>query len=144
MTLAWTPSPSPIRIRPPGRVLLVGEPTPGDDALRRGLSPENQVVVASEAAEALGRLHRGETYDILLCELRMPTMDGIDLHRVLSTTHPDVADRIVFMTGEATTPRLEAFFRRVPNLLLEKPIHVDGVRALIERRVGSFARAASC
>ena len=74
----------------------------------------------------------------------MPPMDGIDLYRRVCTTHPDVANRMVFMTAEATTARTDAFFRRVPNLLLEKPIPVDGVRALIERRVGSFASAASC
>jgi CheY-like chemotaxis protein len=112
--------------------------------LRRDLSDENHVVVASDAAEAVRRFDRGELYDIVLCELRTPAMDGIDLYWRVCTTRPDVAHRMVFMTGEAATARAERFFRHVPNLLLEKPIQVDGVRALIERRVGSFASAPRC
>ena len=41
------------------------------------------------------------------------------------------------------TARVEAFFQRVPNLLLDKPIDLDGLRALIERRVGAPSLAAS-
>jgi CheY-like chemotaxis protein len=73
----------------------------------------------------------------------MPVMDGIELHRRLSLTCPEEAKRMVFMTGGAMTARVEAFFRRVPNLLLDKPIDLDGLRALIERRVGAPALAAS-
>jgi hypothetical protein len=50
---------------------------------------------------------------------------------------------MVFMTGGAMTARVEAFFQRVPNLLLDKPIDLDGLRALIERRVGAPSLAAS-
>jgi two-component system NtrC family sensor kinase len=123
-------------IRRPGRVLVVDDDRLLADALQRDLSDENEVVIESEAAKALAQLERGEFYDVLLCELMMPAMDGIDLHRRLCASHRDVADRIVFMTGEATTARIDAFFRRVPNVLLEKPVHLDGLRALIGRRVG--------
>jgi hypothetical protein len=61
MTLARTLSQSALRIRPPGRVLLVGDQAPSTDALRRGLSDDNHVVVAGEAAEALSRLDEGSS-----------------------------------------------------------------------------------
>jgi CheY-like chemotaxis protein len=142
MTLAWTPSQSGTRVRRPGRVLVVGDDATLARALQRGLSDENQVVVVGEAAEALALLDGGESYDIVLCELMLPAMDGIDLHRRAQARHPEAAARMVFMTGEATTARVDAFFRRVPNLLLEKPVSIDGIHALIERRVGRFASAA--
>ena len=100
--------------------------------------------VAEELVAApLTRLEGGERYDVVLCDLMMPLMDGIELHRRLSLTCPEEAERMVFMTGSAMTARVEAFFRRVPNLLLDKPINLDGLRALIERRVGGYAEAAS-
>ncbi|MGH7434560.1 MAG: response regulator [Polyangiaceae bacterium] len=127
-------SPSGTRARP-GRVLVVDDEPLLGDALRRVLSSESEVVVVTEAADALGRLERGERYDVVLCDLMMPAMDGIELHRRLSVTLPREAERIVFVTGGAITSRVDAFFRGVANLLLEKPIDIDDLRALIERRV---------
>lgn len=116
--------------------MIDDEPFLGE-ALRRTLSNEALVVTVTDAGEALERLQRGERYDVVLCDLMMPVMDGIELHRRLNIALPEEARRVVFITGGAITARVEAFFRRVPNLLLEKPVDVDGVRALIERRVRS-------
>lgn len=126
--------PSGTRPRP-GRVLVIDDEPLLGEAVARALSRDNQVVVARDAAEAVARLQRGERYDVVLCDLMMPYMDGIDFHRHVAVTLPAEADRIVFITGGAITVRIESFFRRVPNLLLEKPIDLEGLRALIERRV---------
>lgn len=125
--------PSGTHIRP-GRVLVVDDEPFLAELLRRTLSDENEIVVATEAVRALARLEAGERFDVVLCELMMSTMDGIELHRQLSLSLPREANRIVFVTGGAITTRVESFFRGVPNLLLERPIDVDGLRALIERR----------
>jgi CheY-like chemotaxis protein len=126
-------SPSGFRRRP-GRVLVIDDEHLIGQALRRVLSTENEVVTVTEATEALARLNAGERYDVVLCDLGMPVMGGIEFHRRLALTLPDEADRIVFITGGALTPRAAAFFQRVPNLLMEKPLDVDGIRELIDRR----------
>ncbi|HEX8790109.1 MAG TPA: response regulator [Polyangiaceae bacterium] len=126
--------PSGTRVRP-GRILVIDDEPLLGEALRRALSREHQVVVVSEAAEALSWFERGERFDVVLCDLMMPGMDGIDFHWGLSTTLPREAERIVFITGGAFTARVEAFFGRVSNLLLEKPVDIEGIRALIDRRV---------
>ena len=126
--------PSGTRPRP-GRVLVIDDEPLLGEAVARALSRENQIIVVRDAAEAVARLQRGERYDVVLCDLMMPVMDGIDFHRHVAVTLPDEAERIVFITGGALTVRVDSFFRRVPNLLLEKPIDLEGLRALIERRV---------
>jgi CheY-like chemotaxis protein len=118
-----------------GRVLIIDDEPFLGDALRRALGSENLVEFVAEATEALARLRRGERYDVVLCDLMMPGMDGIEFHRRLSEERPDEAERVVFITGGAITARVESFFLRVPNLLLEKPVDLDGLRGLIERRV---------
>src|SRR5579863_1615143 len=118
MTPALRSSQADTRIRRLGRVLVIDDEPTHAHVLRRHLSDDNQVVVVSETHAALDRLVRGERYDVLLCELMMPSMDGIDLHRHLCSSHPDAADRMVFMTGKVTTVRIEAFFHRVSNVLL--------------------------
>jgi CheY-like chemotaxis protein len=123
--------------RRPGRVLVIDDEHVIGQSLRRVLATENEVVTVMDATEALSRLNSGERYDVVLCDLAMPVMDGVEFHRRLRATLPDEADRIVFITGGALTARDEAFFRRAPNLLMEKPLDVDGIRGLIDRRNGA-------
>jgi CheY-like chemotaxis protein len=123
-----------VRARP-ARVLVIDDEPFLGDAVRRVLGGEHQVVAVTDAAEALSRLQGGERYDVVLCDLMMPGMDGIELHRRLSAQLPEEAARLVFITGFAVTARVEAFFRRASNLLLEKPLDLDALRALIERRI---------
>jgi CheY-like chemotaxis protein len=118
-----------------GRVLVVDDEPFLGEALHRALGDENQVDVVTDAASALARLQAGERYDVVLCDLMMPTMDGIDFHDRLSASLPEEANRIVFITGCAYTSRVESFFHRVPNTVLEKPVDIEGLRALIDRRV---------
>lgn len=130
------PGPSGTHVRP-GLILVIDDEPFLRDAVRRSLSGDHVVVVAiSEAAEALTRLEDGQRYDLILCDLMMPGMDGIEFHRRLSLVLPQEAAKIVFITGGATTARVEAFFRRVPNTLLEKPLDLDELRTLIEQRSG--------
>lgn len=128
------PSSSGTRRRP-GRVLVIDDEPLLGVAVRRALARENEIVVVSDAASALERLLAGERYDVVLCDLMMPKMDGIEFCRQLSTTLPDEANRVVFITGGALTARVESFLRQARNVLLEKPIDLEGLRGLIERRV---------
>jgi CheY-like chemotaxis protein len=134
------PSSSGTRRRP-GRVLVIDDEPLLGAAVQRALSRDNEIVVVSDAASALSRLQAGERYDVVLCDLMMPAMDGIEFYRQLSSTVPEEASRVVFITGGALTARVESFFRRVPNVLLDKPIDLDGLCALIERRVRGDAAA---
>ena len=119
----------------PGRVLIVDDDRHVGDALTLLLSDENHVVLEHRAALALARLLRGERYDVVLCDLMMPEMSGIELYDRLADALPEEAGRIVFMTGGRYVPLVQAFLERVPNMCLEKPFHVPSLRALIERRM---------
>jgi CheY-like chemotaxis protein len=121
-----------------GRVLVIDDEPAIGRALRRVLGAECVVEIVFSADAGLKRLEGGARYDVVLCDLMMPNMDGIEFHRRLSKVLPEEARRIVFISGGAVsahTARVESFFRSAPNLLLEKPIDLDGLRALIERRI---------
>ncbi len=102
------------------------------------------VVVVRDADEGLQKLQAGERYDVVLCDVRMPGIDGIAFHERLHAVLPHEASRIVFVTGGILDDRAEVFFRDAPNTLLEKPIDLDGLRALIERRVRGDSREHAC
>jgi PAS domain S-box-containing protein len=119
-----------------GRVLVVDDERLVGVALRRMLCREHDVEVVTSAADALARLLQGPPFDVILCDLMMPVTTGMDLHAELVRSAPDQAERIVFLTGGAFTPRARAFLDGVPNSRLEKPFTMHTLRELVNERLG--------
>ena len=117
-----------------GRVLVVDDDALVGDALALTLRDEHDVVVVTSGREALDRLEMGETYDVILCDLLMPVMTGMDLYAKLVQTHPEAAGAMVFMTGGASTPRARAFVASVAERCVSKPIEAKELRDLVRGR----------
>jgi two-component system NtrC family sensor kinase len=60
-------------------------------------------------------------YDALVCDLRMPDIDGPRLFRWISAHHPALAERTVFVTGDALGPAAGRFLAKSRRPVLEKP-----------------------
>jgi len=95
----------------------------------------HHVIVARQAREALDRIERGETFDIILCDLMMPDISGIDVHEYLVREHPAIADRVIFMTGGAFTPKAKTFLSSVSNDRIDKPFSLAQLNKLVERHL---------
>jgi CheY-like chemotaxis protein len=126
--------PIPVRTRR-GRVLVVDDEPMIATAIGRTLSFEHEVVVSSDAADALERILSGERFDVVLCDLMMPQMTGMDLHAALTENAPDQAERMVFLSGGAFTTAARAFLDEVPNERLEKPFDTRQLSALVNERI---------
>ncbi|OGQ25485.1 MAG: hypothetical protein A2138_07020 [Deltaproteobacteria bacterium RBG_16_71_12] len=103
--------------------------------VRRVLAKEHEVVVTADARAALERVRAREPFDVILCDLMMPQMTGMELHGEVRKIDPTAADRIVFLTGGAFTPAARAFLDEVPNQRVEKPFDPQHLRALINDRI---------
>jgi signal transduction histidine kinase/CheY-like chemotaxis protein len=113
-----------------GRVLVVDDDPLVSSALRRTLSREHDVEVVVSSRRALEMLTSPQgSYDVILCDLMMPEMTGMELHAQLETAEPARAQRMVFVTGGAYTPAAQSFLERVPNPRLEKPFDPENLRA---------------
>jgi PAS domain S-box-containing protein len=115
----------------PSRVLVVDDEPMVAATVRRALEPEYQVICARTAREAAAMIERGEGFDAVVCDLLMPEQSGMDLYDDLLRTRPDVARRVVFMSGGPATPRAVEFVASVSNRCLEKPFTVEAVRAAV-------------
>jgi PAS domain S-box-containing protein len=115
------------------RILVIDDEPLVGHAVARVLSDECDVKVMSSAREALDALKRGDRYDVILCDLMMPVMTGMDLYAEVVRTAPGVAARFVFMTGGAFTQRARAFLESVSNPYLEKPLEMSKLRSLVAR-----------
>ncbi len=119
-----------------GRILVVDDEPRMGKALQRLLAPAHDVSVAQGAREALELVSAGAVFDVILCDLMMPGMSGMDLHAALGRTAPQLVARMVFMTGGAYTPQAQAFLEQVPNRRLEKPFRPEA----LERLIGEMLR----
>jgi signal transduction histidine kinase/CheY-like chemotaxis protein len=119
-----------------GQVLIVDDEIAVGHAAQRILAPEHDVTVVDTGARALELIQRGERFDLVLCDLMMPQMTGMELYAQVSRVDPAQAARFVFMTGGAFTGRAREFLDKTTNDRLEKPFEMDDLRAMINGRIG--------
>ncbi|HVR61236.1 MAG TPA: ATP-binding protein [Polyangia bacterium] len=114
-----------------GRILVVDDEPMIVSALRRALVEEYRITGLTDAREAVARLRKGERFDAILCDLMMPELSGMDLYDEVARVAPAEAERMIFITGGAFTPRAREFLDRVGNPRLEKPIDFQNLRSLL-------------
>jgi PAS domain S-box-containing protein len=114
------------------RVLVIDDEPLIASLLARVLSSHYDVTTEVLAESGLARLGAGARFDVILCDLMMPQMSGIDLFRRVSELDGDQARRIVFMTGGAFTAQAQEFLKTSANPCLDKPIDARALRAVIE------------
>jgi signal transduction histidine kinase len=124
--------PSPLDEPPPPRSVLAIEDEPAVGRTIQRLLIPHRVIVVTRAREALARIAAGERFDVILCDVMMPELTGMDFHALLREARPDLADQIIFLSGGAFTPRAREFFERVPNPRIDKPIDAAKLRSLVE------------
>jgi len=118
-----------------GSILVIDDEEPLAMAVRRFLSNEHDVTVVHSARAALDLLRDGNRYDVILCDLMMPQVTGMELHAELLEMDAPQASKIVFVTGGAFTSGAREFLDRVPNRRLEKPFDLGRLRSLVNQLV---------
>jgi CheY-like chemotaxis protein len=126
------PSPSGSHPRV-ANILLVEDEVSLGRAMLRWLR-DYKVVHCTGIAEALTRIRAGERFDLILCDVMMPGGNAPEFHEALLQEAPALAERILFMTGGATTPETVAFVASQSWRLITKPLDLADLR----RRVAEF------
>jgi PAS domain S-box-containing protein len=117
------------------RVLVIDDDVTVGRAVARVLGRDHDVVTTTLAREALDRLTAGERFDVILCDVMMPMMTGIEFHRELERLVPGGGERVIFLTGGAFTPSARTFLDHSANPTIDKPFELDALRALVAARV---------
>jgi CheY-like chemotaxis protein len=90
------------------------------------------VDTASNGCQALARLETQE-YHLLLCDLRMPELDGPGLYRVVALRWPHLLSRFVFLTGDALSPDTRDFLEQTGLPRLIKPFTAAESRRVVRQ-----------
>jgi signal transduction histidine kinase len=112
-------------------VLVIDDEPALGRVLPRLLAP-HQVTVVARARDGLQLLQGEGRFDVVLCDVMMPEMNGMEFHQELARRRPALVDRVVFMSGGVFSPAIRAFFDEIPNLRLEKPLDIPALRRLVD------------
>lgn len=127
---------TPLPARRRGRVLVVDDEPAIARLTARLLEAEHEVVAFSDARQALdAMLAPGARFDVVLCDVMMPYLNGVELFQAAQAHAPGLAPRFVFISGGAPREELRAFIESLPNERLDKPFRGDQLRALLRRFV---------
>jgi len=110
-----------------------------EEALRHALQRilrHHEGVVADSGATAVTACPQDRRLDLILCDLMMPAMNGMEFHQWLAQSHPDLARRTVFVSGGACTPEASACLAQTDLPILD-PFEVAAARRFVDGRLNS-------
>jgi DNA-binding response OmpR family regulator len=126
------PSPPPGVDRSEARALLVEDERIVGELLAEFLTLEGyEVDRATDGRQAL-ELARRRTYALIVSDVRMPDVDGPALYHELRAVSPDMARRMVFVTGDIMNTETRRFLDETCLRYLEKPFTIAEFRAVVQ------------
>ncbi len=122
------------------RILIIDDEENILTVLQKALQREGyETDIVLDAIRGLDNLSSSE-YDLVLCDIEMPRMNGIEFFREIEECLPGMADRILFMTGEILSPNIQKFLQECHASIMAKPFDLptlyQGVHDALERSSG--------
>jgi PAS domain S-box-containing protein len=114
------------------KILVIDDEELIGAAMQAALPAGQEVEVVTSTEEALDRALSGH-HDLILCDLMMPGMTGMDLFEQVKRRAPERARRFVFMTGGAFTRRASEFLAEGDLPCIAKPFDLDELSRVLHR-----------
>jgi CheY-like chemotaxis protein len=117
------------------RVMVVDDERALAQAIGALLRTEHDVEVHTEPTGALRMLEESaEPFDMVLCDVLMPRLSGIELYVRIRAARPEYGDRFVFMTGGALDDGARMLIAESASPLVQKPFDIEQILALVRDR----------
>jgi two-component system cell cycle sensor histidine kinase/response regulator CckA len=129
----------PLRATPVlrGRILVVDDEEAICRTMERLLGRKHEVITAVSATHAREILRTDRAFDLILCDMMMPDMSGMELHAFVDAQDHELAGRFVFVTGGAFTPTASRYLANVGNRRIEKPFDITELEHLVARAIAT-------
>lgn len=127
------------------RKVLVLEDDPAFQEIMESFLKEcgYQVVAVHNGVEGVHQIVAND-FEVILCDMMMPTLPGDMFFRAVERMRPHLCDRFIFMTGHSGNPKVNDFISTIRGSVLTKPFQVDDLLEMIAFiQVRSAVRAAA-
>jgi signal transduction histidine kinase len=105
--------------------------------LQRILEGEGfDVAAVNGGHEALMALSK-QSFDLVICDLKMPGISGRDIYEHIGQQHPGLAQRIIFTTGDTVSNDSRAFLQETRRPFISKPFKPQAILAQISAVLSS-------
>jgi two-component system, cell cycle sensor histidine kinase and response regulator CckA len=118
---------------PKKRLLIIDDERSVAQILGQMLGPQFDVTVCCSGQEALALVRETIDFEVILCDIMMPEMSGVELYDLLRERQAGVEQKIIFMTGGALLPNVAEFLTRVQRPKIEKPFDMMELRRAIRK-----------
>jgi signal transduction histidine kinase/ActR/RegA family two-component response regulator len=95
------------------------------------LRKEGYTVETALGGEQALELIESQSFDVIVCDWKMPGLSGMHLHEQLLSRAPELAARMLFMTGDVINEGFQEFLRKHERPCLSKPFAIDEFRAAV-------------
>ncbi|MFT3923383.1 MAG: PAS domain S-box protein [Myxococcales bacterium] len=126
-------STSAVKARP-ARILVIDDEHEVGQAVAAMLETEHEVCTAEHGGDALALL-KNARFDLVLCDLMMPTMSANEFFNELKRVSPEHVRKVCFMTGGVFTDATRAFLDDAGRPLINKPFSLAGLRAMVAQTI---------
>ena len=115
------------------RILVIDDEPNILKSLMRILDDNYAVTTALGGGAGLKLLKNGDQFDLIISDLSMPEINGIELYNQIAILFPGLEKNIIFMTGFAYTEDIKTFLQNVNPPILEKPFIAENLFSLINK-----------
>ncbi len=120
------------------RILLIDDEPLLLKSLARMLQSHHDVVSATGGALGIETI-ANQDFDVIICDLMMPEVDGLHVYETLKERFPDLIDKLVYLSGGVFTDRMSSFLEGTKPRLLDKPVSRDDLLEVIVELADSGA-----
>lgn len=117
------------------RILVVDDEEDQLDVMRHILGDKYSVVGVNSGKDAIDRLEK-EKYDLVVCDVKMPGIDGSGVYDWIREHRPFMERRILFSTGDMLGPKAEKIIGKIGDNYIIKPYNVEEFLRKIEEILG--------
>jgi CheY-like chemotaxis protein len=121
-------------LAPMARILVVDDQPSLAELIQTVLEEDGHAVEAVHGGQAaLERIDQRE-YDLVICDLQMPDVDGAAVYRAVQRQAPP-RPAVLLMTGYADSSTYDDFLQATGAAALSKPIGIDALRAMVTQQL---------
>jgi two-component system NtrC family sensor kinase len=115
------------------RVLIADDEAPIREALSRFLEKSGHAVVAVDSGSSALAAARDQVFDAIFLDIRMPDVSGKAVFEQWRKERPELARRVVFITGDIVGADLQQFLSGTGQPLIAKPFDLSAVLQVLNR-----------